>query len=85
MASRFERDTAIERLDARRFGARVDAAWWVARGPNGGYLAGIITRALVATVDDPERAPRSLTIHFAAPPEEGTVEITTCSSVRGAP
>ncbi len=75
MASRFERDTAIERLDDLRFGARVDPAWWVARGPNGGYLAGIITRALVAAVDDPARAPRSLTVHFAAPPEEGTVEV----------
>jgi acyl-CoA thioesterase len=77
MPTRFQRDTSIERLDEHRFSARVDPAWWVARGPNGGYLAGIITRAFTATVDDPGRAPRSLTIHFAAPPEEGTVEIAT--------
>jgi len=77
MATRFERDTAIERLDDHVFGARADPAWWVARGPNGGYLAAIITRAITATVDDVTRAPRSLTVHFAAPPEEGEVTITT--------
>ena len=77
MATRFQLDTAIERLDEHRFGARLDPAWWVARGPNGGYLAAIITRAFTATVDDPVRAPRSLTVHFSAPPEEGEVEVET--------
>jgi len=83
MATRFERDTAVERLDDHLFGARLDAAWWVARGPNGGYLAAIITRALTAAVADPERAPRSLTVHFAAPPEEGTVVVSTVVERRG--
>jgi hypothetical protein len=44
--SRFERDTAITRRDGRVFTAEVDPGWWVLRGPNGGYVAAIILRAL---------------------------------------
>jgi acyl-CoA thioesterase len=75
--TRFERDTAVRRRDDTTFDARVDTAWWVMRGPNGGYLAAIILRALIETVDDPARDPRSLTVHYAAPLEEGDVTITT--------
>jgi len=83
MTTRFERDTAVERIDDRVFGARADPAWWVARGPNGGYLAAIITRACTAAVDDAARAPRSLTVHFVAPPEEGALQITTAIERQG--
>ena len=51
--------------------------WWVVRGPNGGYLAAVILRALTVAVDDPERSPRSLTVHYATTPGEGTVELHT--------
>jgi acyl-CoA thioesterase len=51
--------------------------WWVVRGPNGGYLAAVLLRALGVAVDDPERAPRSLTVHYASAPGEGDVEIET--------
>jgi acyl-CoA thioesterase len=37
----------------------------------------MILRALTLTVDDPERAPRSLTIHYARAPEPGPVRIAT--------
>lgn len=37
----------------------------------------MLLRALIETVDDPERAPRSLTIHYARAPEPGTVSIHT--------
>jgi acyl-CoA thioesterase len=37
----------------------------------------MILRALTLTVDDPERAPRSLTIHYARAPEAGAVRIAT--------
>jgi len=75
--SRFERDTAITRRDGRTFAAQVDPGWWVMRGPNGGYVAAIILRALTEAVDDPLRAPRSFTVHFTAPPGEGEITITT--------
>ena len=77
MPTRFQRDTTVTQRDAHRFEARVDEAWWVARGPNGGYLAAIILRALGETVADADRAPRSLTIHFVAPPEAGAIMLTT--------
>ena len=77
MTTRFERDTAVRRIDDDVFSARVDRAWWVMAGPNGGYLAAIILRALTETVADPERAPRSLTVHYATAPTEGEVSIRT--------
>lgn len=83
MTTRFVRDTAVGRVDDHVFRARADTAWWVARGPNGGYLAAILTRALTEAVDDASRAPRSLTVHFAAPPEEGEVTITTAIERQG--
>ena len=35
-----------------------DTAWSAPRGPNGGYLAAIVLRAMQAEVADPDRAPR---------------------------
>ena len=75
MATMFERDSEVVRVRDGVFEARLDRRWWVQRGPNGGYLAAIVLRALSATVDDAARAPRSLTVHFVAPPEEGTVSV----------
>ena len=53
------------------------AGWWIERGPNGGYVAAVILRALTMAVDDPDRSPRSFTVHFLAPPVEGPVEVVT--------
>jgi acyl-coenzyme A thioesterase PaaI-like protein len=60
-----------------RFAADIAPGWRAGRGPHGGYLAAILLRALTAAVDDSERTPRSLTIHYAASPEAGPVEIRT--------
>jgi acyl-CoA thioesterase len=73
----FDAETATVPLGEGRYSATLDPAWWVHRGPNGGYLAAIVLRALGMEVDDPERPPRSLTVHYAAPPGEGTLEIVT--------
>lgn len=77
MTTRFERDTAVTQRDDNVFVAQVDPAWFVVRGPNGGYLAAIVLRALAERVGDATRAPRSLTVHFASPPDEGTTLIAT--------
>ncbi len=81
MATRFERDTAVAPLDPTTAGpgafeGRIDRGWWVVRGPNGGYVASMLLRALAARVEG-ARAPRSLTVHYTAPPEEGVVRIET--------
>ena len=76
MTTRFDRDTAVEPQGDGRYTGRIDRSWWIVRGPNGGYVAAIVLRALVAEVGDPGRPPRSLTVHYLAPPEEGPVELT---------
>jgi acyl-CoA thioesterase len=78
-ADKFDRDTAVtlRDRDERRadFAADVSADWRAGRGPHGGYLAAMILRALTDTIAEPERAPRSLTIHFARAPEPGPATI----------
>ncbi len=74
--TRFDRDTAVTSLGADRFQGRIDRGWWIVSGPNGGYVAALFLRALAARVPG-ERAPRSLTVHYTAPPGEGAVEIET--------
>ena len=74
---RLERDTAVTRLGEDTFAGRVDPGWWVMRGPNGGYLAAIVLRALAERVGDPTRAARSLTVHFVAPPDAGDLLVDT--------
>jgi len=83
MTSRFDLDTAVQPLGDGRYQARIDPGWFVVRGPNGGYVGAILLRALTAAVDDPERAPRSLTIHYTAPPVAGPAEIDTAVERRG--
>jgi len=75
MSSRFATDTAATPLGSGRYAARVDLGWWIERGPNGGYVAALILRAVTAEVADPERRLRSFTVHYLAPPVEGEVEI----------
>jgi acyl-CoA thioesterase len=73
----FDRDTAVELEHSegseRRFAAEVSSDWRAGRGPHGGYLAAMLLRALIETVADPQRTPRSLTIHYARAPNPGAV------------
>jgi acyl-CoA thioesterase len=61
----------------RVWGAEVSPDWRAGRGPHGGYLAAMLLRALVESVEDDARAPRSLTIHYLRAPEPGPVKIVT--------
>jgi acyl-CoA thioesterase len=70
----FEADTAIEPLGEGRFAAAMSERWWVGKGPNGGYVAAVILRAIQA-LGGTERAPRSLTVHFLRAPAAGPVEV----------
>ena len=75
--TRFDRDTSLERVDSNEFEGNVNRGWFVMDAPNGGYLASLILRALTMTVDDPERSPRSLTVHYLRPAVEGPLTIRT--------
>ncbi|MCC5948865.1 MAG: thioesterase family protein [Nitriliruptoraceae bacterium] len=73
--SRFERDTAVARVDEHRFTATIDPGWAVIDGaaPNGGYLMALGARAMRATVPQPD--PVTLTAHFLSPPEPGPIDV----------
>jgi len=83
VTTRFDLDTALTRVDDTTFEGRIARAWWVFRGPNGGYLAAMLLRALVEATADGERAPRSLTVHYLEAPAEGPVRVTTAVERRG--
>jgi acyl-CoA thioesterase len=69
----FDADTAVvARAGAPGvYDATISGRWAVPRGPNGGYIAALILRALEHAVGDPDRAPRSLTLHYLRPPAPG--------------
>jgi acyl-CoA thioesterase len=75
VSTSFELDTAVAALRPGTYRGIVSRRWWVERGPNGGYVAAMILRAMTDVVGDAARAPRSLTVHFTAAPEEGPVGI----------
>lgn len=52
--------------------------WSAPPGPNGGYIAACHLRAMRAEIGEPEKLPRSLTLHYLRPPAtaEATIEVT---------
>jgi acyl-CoA thioesterase len=71
----FVRDTAVHPVGDGRWSARIDPSWWILRGPNGGYVAAVVLRAVIAEVADPARPPRSATFHYLRSPDQGPVEV----------
>jgi acyl-CoA thioesterase len=75
MLSKFARDTSVDTVRPGRYAGNMDPDWWIVRGPNGGYVAALVLRAIVAEIGDPARTPRSLTVHYTRPPKAGPVEV----------
>jgi acyl-CoA thioesterase len=73
--TRFARDTAVGPLGAGRYAATIDPSWWIIAGPNGGYVAAVVLRAILAEVADATRRPRSLTLQYLRPPAAGPVQV----------
>jgi acyl-CoA thioesterase len=74
-----DRDTAVIAVGDGVWRATISDQWAVPRGPNGGYIAALMLRAMLGAVDDEARAPRSLTLHYLRPPRPGdqaTIETT---------
>jgi acyl-CoA thioesterase len=73
----FDRDTAVAPAGDGAWSAAISDQWAVPRGPNGGYIAAIVLRAMEAQLADPVRAARSLTLHYLRPPAPGpcTVQV----------
>jgi hypothetical protein len=68
----FDADTALEPVSDGRWRAWAPEHWFVARGPNGGYLAAVAARAVEAAAGRPLR---SLSLHFAAAPAVGPLDV----------
>jgi acyl-CoA thioesterase len=73
--SAFAQATAVEPAGGGAWRATCDGDWSTQLGPNGGYLAAIVLRAMTAQLGDPARQARSLTCHYLRPPAEGEVRI----------
>lgn len=82
----FAADTAVESLGEGVYRGTIAPGWFGPPGPNGGFIAAIVLRAIRAEVGDDERLPRSLTLHYLRPPYAGeaTIEITIERSGRSA-
>nr|HMS73190.1 hypothetical protein [Baekduia sp.] len=48
MPTGFEQDTAADPLGEGRYSINLSDRWWVGRGPNGGYVAALVWRAMTA-------------------------------------
>src|SRR5215470_7985211 len=75
LASAFERATAVEPLGDGAWRGTCDGAWSSQMSANGGYIAAIVLRAMIAALDEPERLPRSLTCHYLRPPRLGELRV----------
>jgi acyl-CoA thioesterase len=75
LASAFERATAVEPLGDGAWSAAYDPAWSTQLGANGGFIAAIVLRAMIAEIDEPEREARSLTCHYLRPPGTGELRV----------
>ncbi|HEY5142131.1 MAG TPA: thioesterase family protein [Solirubrobacteraceae bacterium] len=74
-ATEFDRATAVAALGAGAYSADSSPDWSAPRGPNGGYLAAIVLRAMRAELADRARPARSLTLHYLRPPGDGELRI----------
>jgi acyl-CoA thioesterase len=75
-ATDFDRATAVRPLGDGRFAGEVEDGWGAPPGPNGGYLAAILTRALEHDLaPQGERQLRTLATHYLRPSQPGPIEI----------
>jgi acyl-CoA thioesterase len=71
----FEHDTSVRPRGDGLFDCEIRPDWWVVAGPNGGYIAAIIVRALSADPALDSRPLRSVTIHYLGRPQAGPAEV----------
>jgi acyl-CoA thioesterase len=71
----FDDDIAMRPVGDGKYEGEVRGGWWTPRGPLGGYVMALMVKALEQAVGDPERMPRSVTMHFLRPPQAGPVTV----------
>ena len=80
MSRSFAADTALAPLSEGRWRAVVPEHWFIVTGPNGGWIAAVLTRAMAEATGRP---PRSLSVHFLEAPAAGPVEIAVTTERAG--
>jgi len=73
--TRFALDTAVRPLGGGRYEADVDRSWWIVNGPNGGYVAALLLRAVVDAAGGDGRRPRTLHVQYLRAPGEGPADV----------
>jgi acyl-CoA thioesterase len=71
----FDADIELAPAGEGEWTATIAAGWWTPRGPLGGYVMAFGLRAMELGVGDPERMPRSATMHFLRAPEAGEITV----------
>src|SRR4051794_9662855 len=70
----FDADTALEPTGPGRWQGTVTDRWTIGGGPNGGYLASFLVRAMTAESEQPDAL--IMSAHYLARPELGAAEVT---------
>src|SRR5699024_4024613 len=74
VSSEFARSTAVERQGDHSYSAELDAGWKVAGAVNGGYLLGIVGRAL-RSLGPKTPEPLVISTFYLGPSAEGAADI----------
>ena len=72
----FDTDIELTAVGECAWIARISEEWWTPRGPLGGYVMAFGVRAMELAVGDPERLPRSATMHFLRTPAAGELRVS---------
>jgi acyl-CoA thioesterase len=71
-----DRATALRPVADGRYAGEVEDGWGAPPGPNGGYLAAIVTRAMQAHIAPAgDRQLRTLSTHYLRPARPGEIEV----------
>lgn len=70
----YDRATALTAQDERTFAAELDPSWFVT-GPNGGYVAALLMRAVQSVPEAAGRPARSMSVHYPQAGVAGPVRI----------
>jgi len=76
MTTAYERARELTKDDRGVRNGVIDASWHQGRGAFGGLLAAMTLAAMTEDLNDAERIPRSLTVHFCGP-ASGAIALTT--------
>ncbi|HYZ93567.1 MAG TPA: thioesterase family protein [Actinomycetota bacterium] len=81
--TRFDEDTGLTPISPGVYEGRNDPSWRIIRGANGGHIAAVLMRGMALGLAEPDRTPRSLTVHFLRVPREEPFTIEAAVERRG--